>query len=86
MYAALRSPEEGSWTDRRNGTAWRNMQMFNVRQPLAVLLAAFERFEEDDRAGFGRFLHCNRGSVVSIQRDLQPGSEQRAVRSMYQPG
>ena len=69
VYAALRRPEDDSWTaEERDSLA--QLQMFNVRQPLALLLAAFEQFAERDRAGFGRFLQAIAVVIVSLQRDL----------------
>ena len=60
IYAALRSPEDGAWTARERGSL-AQLQMFNVRQPLAVLLAAFDRFEQKDRTGFERYAVGNGG-------------------------
>ena len=54
IYGALRAPADEFWTahERHSLTL---LQMFNVRQPLSVLLAVFDRFAEDNRTGFGRF-------------------------------
>ena len=86
VYAALRSPEEGSWTaEERESLA--QLQMFNVRQPLAVLLAAFERFEEDDRAGFRRFLRAI--AVVSFRYNVicsRQSNEQEVVYNQVARG
>ncbi len=57
VYAALRNPETGDWSAPvRNGL--KELQMFNVRQPLAVLLAAYERFGHEDSPEFKRFLRA----------------------------
>ena len=55
IYAALRSPEDGVWNvaERR---CLQQLKLFGVRQPLAVLLAAYSRFAEQDRRAFERFL------------------------------
>ena len=86
VYAALRSPEEGYWTaEERDSLA--QLQIFNVRQPLAVLLAAFERFEENDRGGFGRFLKAI--AVVSFRYNVicsRQSNEQEVVYNQVARG
>ena len=86
VYAALRSPEEGAWTaEERDSLA--QLQMFNVRQPLAVLLAAFERFEENDRGGFGRLLKAI--AVVSFRYNVicsRQSNEQEVVYNQVARG
>ncbi len=79
VYAALRDPEDDSWTAERGSLA--QLQMFNVRQPLALLLAAFERFEEADRAGFGRFLQAV--AVVSFRYNVICGHSSNEQEAMY---
>ncbi len=79
VYAALRSPEDDSWTAEERASL-AQLQMFNVRQPLALLLAAFEQFAERDRAGFGRFLQAI--AVVSFRYNVicgRQGNEQEVV-------
>ena len=79
VYAALRSPEDGAWTAQERGSL-AQLQMFNVRQPLAVLLAAFERFEQEDRIGFERFLRSI--AVVSFRYNVicgRQGNEQEVL-------
>ena len=57
VYAALRNPEDASWTaEERDGLS--QLQMFNVRQPMALLLTAFDRFAENNRRGFIRLLRA----------------------------
>ena len=86
VYAALRSPEDDSWTaEERDSLA--QLQMYNVRQPLAVLLAAFERFEEEDRPGFGRFLRAI--AAVSFRYNVicsRQSNEQEAVYNQMARG
>ncbi len=86
VYAALRSPEDGSWTaEERDSLA--QLQMFNVRQPLALLLAAFERFEEDNRTGFGSFLRAI--AVVSFRYNVicsRQSNEQEVVYNQIARG
>ncbi len=86
VYAALRSPEEDSWTpDERASLA--QLQMFNVRQPLALLLAALERFAENDRVGFGRLLQAV--AVVSFRYNVicsRQSNEQEVVYNQIARG
>ena len=57
VYAALRDPQDASWSeDERHSLA--QLQMFNVRQPMALLLTAFDRFAENNRRGFIRLLRA----------------------------
>ena len=80
VYAALRRPEDDSWTaEERNSLA--QLQMFNVRQPLALLLAAFEQFAERDRAGFGRFLQAI--AVVSFRYNVICGRQSNEQEVVY---
>ena len=49
VYAALQSPADREWSsEERDGLT--QLRLFNVRQPFAVLLAAFDRLGEPDRA------------------------------------
>ena len=80
VYAALRNPEDNSWTpDERNSLS--QLQMFNVRQPLALLLAAFDQFAEDNRAGLGHFLRAI--SVVSFRYNVICGHPSNEQETMY---
>ena len=80
VYAALRRPEDDSWTaEERNSLA--QLQMFNVRQPLALLLAAFEQFAERDRTGFGRFLQAI--AVVSFRYNVICGRQSNEQEVVY---
>ena len=79
-YAALRSPEADTWTPRESDSL-AQLQMFNVRQPLAVLLAAFDRFEQEDRAGFERFLRAI--AVVSFRYNVICGRQSNAQEMLY---
>ena len=79
VYAQLRNPEEGSW-EAAERNCLQQLGLFGVRQPFAVLLAAFDRFAENDRAGFGRFLDAI--AVVSFRYNLicrRQSNEQEAV-------
>ena len=79
IYAALRSPEDDFWTPEERDSL-SQLQMFNVRQPLALLIAAFDRIAEQDRAGFSRLLRAI--AVVSFRYNVicsRQSNEQEAV-------
>ena len=80
VYAALRNPEDDSWTSAERDSL-SQLLMFNVRQPLALLLAAFDRFAEDDRAGLGRFLRAI--AVVSFRYNAICGYPSNEQETMY---
>lgn len=67
IYRALRNVSDDLWEaeERRH---IRELQMFNVRQPLALLLAAFIRFSEEDRPAFHRIVRAV--SVVSFRYNV----------------
>ena len=46
VYAALRSPDDGSWTARGTRQPVAIARCSGVRQPLALLLAAFDRYSD----------------------------------------
>ena len=80
VYAALRNPNDGSWSgEERAGLS--QLLMFNVRQPLALLLAAFDRFSEQDRPGFARLLRAI--VVVSIRYNVICGRQSNEQESVY---
>ena len=80
VYAALRNPDDDSWSvEERAGLS--QLQMFNVRQPLALLLAAFERFSEQDRIGFARLLRAV--VVVSFRYNVICGRQSNEQESVY---
>lgn len=57
IYAALRNPHDETWfPDERQHL--QQLQMFNTRQPLAMLMACFEQFSEQDRATFSKTLRA----------------------------
>ncbi len=80
VYTALRSPEDSLWTEKeRDNLA--QLQMFSVRQPLAVLMAVYDRFAEDDRVGFGRFLRAI--AVVSFRYNVICGRQSNEQEAVY---
>ena len=80
VYTALRSPEDTYWTpEERDSLA--QLQMFNVRQPLALLLAAFDRFAETDRAEFARLLRAI--AVMSFRYNVICGRQSNEQEVVY---
>lgn len=55
VYAALRDPLDASWSSHEKQSLGQ-LQMFNVRQPLAMLMACHDRFLETDRSAFTRIV------------------------------
>lgn len=67
IYAALRDPQDATWNiDERR--ALEQLLMFNVRQPLAMLLACYDKFFESNRAAFTRVLKAV--AVVSFRYNV----------------
>ena len=67
VYAALRDPQDGFWEiDERK--ALQQLLMFNVRQPLALLLACHEKFAHDQREVFTRTLRAV--AVISFRYNV----------------
>jgi hypothetical protein len=66
-YTALRDPQDHTWNaeERR---ALEQLLMFNVRQPLAMLLACYSQFFESNRTAFTRILKAV--SVVSFRYNV----------------
>lgn len=67
VYAALRDPGDSGWNpDERKSLE--QLMMFNVRQPLAMLMACHQVFFEHDRKGFERILKAL--SVISFRYNV----------------
>lgn len=67
VYSALRDPQDASWNPEERD-ALKQLLMFNVRQPLAMLLACHERFFDDDRPAFTRVLKAV--AVISFRYNV----------------
>ena len=67
VYAALRNAYAEMWEPAEREHI-KELQMFNVRQPLSLLLAAFMRFREDDQPAFHRILRAV--SVISFRYNV----------------
>ncbi len=55
VYAALRDPHDSMWNNEER-VALKQLMMFNVRQPFAMLLAAHDKFFELSRDAFTRLV------------------------------
>jgi hypothetical protein len=55
VYAALRDPQDATWNNDEK-EALEQLLMFNVRQPLAMLMACHSRYFEHERAAFTRII------------------------------
>lgn len=67
IYKALRNASDELW-DSDESQHIKELQMFNVRQPLSLLLAAFTRFSDGDRSAFHRILRAV--SVISFRYNV----------------
>jgi hypothetical protein len=67
VYAALRDPQDAIW-NREEKAALNQLLMFNVRQPLAMLMACHLRYFENERASFTRILRAI--AVVSFRYNV----------------
>src|SRR5690554_2434868 len=66
-YAALRDPGDAAWQPAEK-EALQQLMMFNVRQPLAMLMACYQQFYETNRQGFTRILRAV--SVISFRYNV----------------
>ena len=66
-YAALRDPMEVLWSQSER-EALQQLLMFNVRQPLAMLMSAYSCFYNEQREGFTRILRAI--VVVSLRYNV----------------
>lgn len=67
VYMALRDPHDQQWS-KEERAALEELQLFNVRQPLAMLMAAYQRFFEQERASFTRILQAI--AVISFRYNV----------------
>lgn len=67
IYAALRDPQDGFW-EAEERKALQQLLMFNVRQPLALLLTCYEKFADGQRNIFTRTLRAV--SVISFRYNV----------------
>lgn len=67
VYAALRDPRDATW-NREEKEALEQLLMFNVRQPLAMLMACHAKCFERDRSAFTRIVRAI--AVVSFRYNV----------------
>jgi hypothetical protein len=83
VYASLRDPQDASW-NREEKQALAQLLMFNVRQPLAMLMACHARFYDAERSCFTRILSAI--AVVSFRYNvicnLQTHEQERIYNSI----
>jgi hypothetical protein len=80
VYAALRDPQDGSWNDAEQ-SALAQLLMFNVRQPLAMLMACHRRFFDQQRSGFTRLVKAI--AVVSFRYNVICGLQTYEQERLY---
>lgn len=67
IYVALRDPMHSTWNDKEK-EALQNIMMFNVKQPLAMLMACHRKFFDDHRKSFTRILSAV--SIISLRYNV----------------
>ncbi len=67
VYRALRNPSDDLW-DADESQFIKELRMFNVRQPLSLLLASFMRFGETERPTFRKILRAI--SIISFRYNV----------------
>ena len=67
IYAALQDSQDASWNSEEKRSI-EQLQMFNVRQPLAMLMACHDLFFDADRAAFTRIIKAV--AVVSFRYNV----------------
>jgi hypothetical protein len=67
IYAGLRDPQDARWHPEER-QALKQLLMFGVRQPLAMLLAGYQQFFEGDRPTFTRILQAI--AVISLRYNV----------------
>lgn len=79
-YAALRDPMHDGW-QMPEREALQQLMMFNVRQPLAMLMACYRHFYREDRASFTRILRAV--AVVSLRYNVICGLQTHEQERVY---
>ena len=67
VYMALRDPHDHQW-NKQEKAALEQLQLFNVRQPLAMLMASYQSFFEHQRVSFARILQAV--AVISFRYNV----------------
>jgi hypothetical protein len=67
IYSALKTPTDRLWNDETRARL-QQLQMFNVRQPMSLLLAAYEKFTGQDPLTFEKILRAI--SIISFRYNV----------------
>ena len=81
VYVALRRPEQGVGWRPEERKSLEQLKLFNVRQPLSLLLAVLERFGEQDRHGFQKFLRAI--TILSFRYNVICGRQSKDQEGIY---
>lgn len=85
VYAALRNPDDELWESEESDEL-AELQLFSVRQHLAMLLAAYQQFHEKNRALFQSILHAVK--VISFRYNvigsMQANEQERIYNQVAQ--
>ncbi|MEM1031463.1 MAG: DUF1524 domain-containing protein [Myxococcota bacterium] len=88
VYSALLEPEDAFWDDvgdaaqsRQLRDALRGLRLFNIRQPIPLLMAAYRKFDRGEFAKLARYLY-----VLSIRYNVvcrrSPSEQEKAYNSL----
>jgi hypothetical protein len=80
VYAALREPENSIWS-KEEQQRLAQLKMFNVQQPLSMLLACHARFYETDREGFTKILRAS--AIIAFRYNVICGLHTGQQESLY---
>jgi hypothetical protein len=80
VYAALRDPQDPAW-NRDEKLALEQLQMFSVRQPLAMLMTCHSRFFDRDRPAFTRILKAI--AVISFRYNVICNLQTQEQEQLY---
>ncbi len=79
IYAALRDPQDSTWQPTERSSL-QQLQMFNVRQPLAILMACTDMFADRDRTVLEKVFQAI--SIISFRYNIicsLPANEQEKL-------
>ncbi len=80
IYTVLRQPDDPYWqTDERD--ALRQLKIFNVRQPFALLLRAWDCWGESDRSAFQHILRAI--VIISLRYNVIGGKATHEQEKLY---
>ncbi len=80
VYAALRDPQDPDW-NRDEKLSLEQLQMFSVRQPLAMLMTCYGRFFDQDRPAFTRILKAI--AVISFRYNVICNLQTQEQEQLY---